>query len=1017
VKSNSFVGKYKICFVDVVVFQRFVSFSSRDPWRNIRYREQKVVEKGGEMNDFPISKTNLDVVVRVRSNVQRFAPSCSALRFLFVVVMVTAVLGETDAQRQALYDFYVATNKGQGGWRNSCSGGGWRTMGSGPPVTFCNDATAISKSTFSGLTCDAPNGNITELALTDCNLNGTLTPSLGLLTELQWLLLGSNRFAGTLPPEWGSMRQLQVLNFYDSQVVGTLPPEWSSMTELRSLYLDVNQLFGTLPPAWSSLRRLRYFYLHTNQLSGTLPPEWSAMSGLQFLYLYSNQLSGTLPAQWFVMNELQDLRLFSNQLSGTLPPEWGAMSGLRDLRLLSNRLSGTLPPEWSTMSGLRELHLDSNQLYGTLPPGWPEGMQSIVGSVSFCNVTCRGVVGVNATCNGIGPVACLGMRLWYNCFDLAALPSININNAWNWNSSNLYLGPQRNDCPVPTPTVSVGTSSFTHATIITTSQTMAHSTTVSLTFTAASRSSSVTEEALPSATGTALPAEVPVPPSSRLPVWEGTISTIGAVVGSVAVGAVAAGGSAQRAALQRSLTGCSLADGEPLDIASSPLQLGFGPETGHYVRGAVVFNIVLLAGLGSLALLLCAALAWYRESATDRHRRVSKGISLRRAAASLQLPGILHLPVTFLLQPVVSSSVWCVQSNNVGDVVIGLLGLLVFFGYVLWAVWVVSFGRVGHSVVGVVHSVASRSQRTTPMSVLRRVLLGVQDERTEWVERQPDGTFVGRFAVILCAYRLGRQWFLTVELLVPLVCGVIGGVALAVPDTCGGTGLTVVYLVLLLTALTIALCSQPYNEPLDHVLLVVGFSLSILWALCFLADADDVVLDVLSAAETWLGVAALLAVVIGFFASQRLRTWLSKRLRLIPTAFAEAQQVKHRNRRSLAKMVIEICDAQRAQARLNLPSRPRRAAQSVGAQRLPHPESPDHTVTSPRGVNGVRRSGSALNRPSSPPVAPSRSHHADSVSQYESCLNPDEAMRWVISEICRHTKREADRATTTSTPR
>ena len=104
------------------------------------------------------------------------------------------------------------------------------------------------------------------------------------------------------------------------------------------------------------------------------------------------------------------------------------------------------------MTGMQKLCLNGNNLSGTIPKEWPEGMQSLVLSGYFCSGTCSGVVGVNALCSGGSSTNCIYMSLWYNCLNLTVLPPISSNNPWNWaNSSNMYFGPQRTDCPVYIP--------------------------------------------------------------------------------------------------------------------------------------------------------------------------------------------------------------------------------------------------------------------------------------------------------------------------------------------------------------------------------------------------------------------------------------------------------------------------------------------------------------------------------------------------------------------------------------
>lgn len=186
-------------------------------------------------------------------------------------------------------------------------------------------------------------------------------------------------------------------------------------------------------------------------LQGTLPSSLAAFASLEILDLSRNKLRGTLPSEWAAMISIQELNLYDNQLIGTLPPSWNAMTELTTVFLGDNRLSGTLPPEWSFLSNLEFVDLSLNNLIGTLPKEWPERMQKIQ-SLGPCNATCRGVVGINGTCDATMPSSssCVAVQLWYNCLTLA-LPPVNHSNRWNWNDSTLFFGPQRSDC---------GTSAF-----------------------------------------------------------------------------------------------------------------------------------------------------------------------------------------------------------------------------------------------------------------------------------------------------------------------------------------------------------------------------------------------------------------------------------------------------------------------------------------------------------------------------------------------------------------------------
>ena len=554
------------------------------------------------------------------------------------------------------------------------------------------------------------------------------------------------------------------------------------------------------------------------------------------------------------MTAMTVLYLYTNQLTGTLPAEWASMTALTELSMFSNQLTGTLPGGWSRMRSLVDLQLHVNRFVGTVPASWPEGMRRINTTGQNCTVVCGGriVVGGDAECHGGLNTAttCVAVAVWYNCLEWL-LPPVNASNPWNWNSDRLSLGPQRNDCLTPTISLT-GTAALTGTSTITGSLT-----------TSRSASPSESEELL-------LPQRRTLRSVSRP-----LTNSIAAMVALIAsyVGGVGVGLTVQRASLQRGLMSCG-EDGatttEPLDVASSPLRLGYGVESGQYVRGSVVGDLALLAALGLLGTLV----AYVRQ---DRHHRHE---TLAASAGRLQLPGLLHVPAMFLLQPVVAGSVWCLQSgeHGSGDVVVGLAGLALSVVYALWAVWMLVRGRVYF----INQYIALPPWLQSVPSVVRGAVLGVPCRRTVWRDNgYHNRGYVRAYGTIFSGYLGGLQWFLLVELLLALLSGVLSGVGMAVPAACG-TALPAVYLVLVVVALLITVIRQPYQEPLDHVVNVVGLTLSVAWSGCvLLAGSDDAAADAVGEVQMWLGVVTLGVVVLGLLSSARLRLWLACRFRLV----------------------------------------------------------------------------------------------------------------------------------------
>ncbi len=216
-----------------------------------------------------------------------------------------------------------------------------------------------------GVTCSA--GHVTQLALNDNELKGSLPAKLGDLAGLQRLSLKRNLLSGAAPVELGSLTTLTSLDLTDNQLSGPVPAELGSLASLQKLLLWENDLSGPIPPELGNLSNLQELSLATNELSGTIPSELGGLDSLTYLSLGGNDLSGPIPPELGALSSLQQLILPSNQLSGSLPASLGDLTSLFVLQLSNNQLSGPIPPELGKLTGMRMMDLHSNQLSGPIP--------------------------------------------------------------------------------------------------------------------------------------------------------------------------------------------------------------------------------------------------------------------------------------------------------------------------------------------------------------------------------------------------------------------------------------------------------------------------------------------------------------------------------------------------------------------------------------------------------------------------------------------------------------------------
>ncbi|XP_020255330.1 protein NSP-INTERACTING KINASE 1-like [Asparagus officinalis] len=132
------------------------------------------------------------------------------------------------------------------------------------------DHDSVDPCSWAMITCSSENF-VTELATPSQNLSGTLSPSIGNLTNLENVLLQNNMISGPIPHEIGKL------------------------TNLKTLDLSSNFLSGEIPSSIGNLKNLEYLRLNNNSLSGAFPFSLADIKPLAFLDLSYNNLSGPVP--------------------------------------------------------------------------------------------------------------------------------------------------------------------------------------------------------------------------------------------------------------------------------------------------------------------------------------------------------------------------------------------------------------------------------------------------------------------------------------------------------------------------------------------------------------------------------------------------------------------------------------------------------------------------------------------------------------------------------------------------
>ncbi|KAF8711442.1 hypothetical protein HU200_029477 [Digitaria exilis] len=254
--------------------------------------------------------------------------------------------------------------------------------------------TTTSPCRFFGVRCD--DTMVTEISLSNMNLSGGISPSIGDLHGLTRLELDSNSLSGPVPPELAKCTHLLFLNLSCNGLSGELP-DLSSLAVLDTLDVETNGFTGRFP-AWvgnlaalttlsvglnsydqgetpatiGNLKNLTYLYLAGCSLTGVIPDSIFGLTALETLDMSMNNLAGAIPAAIGNLTNLWKIELYKNNLTGELPPELGKLTKLREIDLSRNQITGEIPPAFAALKGFTVIQLYHNNLSGSIPEEWGE---------------------------------------------------------------------------------------------------------------------------------------------------------------------------------------------------------------------------------------------------------------------------------------------------------------------------------------------------------------------------------------------------------------------------------------------------------------------------------------------------------------------------------------------------------------------------------------------------------------------------------------------------------------------
>ncbi|XAR52452.1 Non-specific serine/threonine protein kinase [Bertholletia excelsa] len=254
------------------------------------------------------------------------------LMFIFVLSNSQALVRSLNDEGYALLSFKRSISEDPEGATNN-----WNNSDENP----CS---------WNGITCKEQ--RVVSVSIPRKKLYGSLSPSLGSLSELRHVNLRSNYLVGVLPVELFKSQGLQSLVLYGNSLSGSIPSEIGKLKFLQTLDFSQNLFNGSIPISLIQCRRLRCLDVSRNNFTGSLPDGLGAnLVFLEKLNLAFNKFSGPIPNDMGNLSSLQGtVDLSHNHFSGPIPASLGNLPEKVYIDLTYNDLSGPIPQNGALMN-------------------------------------------------------------------------------------------------------------------------------------------------------------------------------------------------------------------------------------------------------------------------------------------------------------------------------------------------------------------------------------------------------------------------------------------------------------------------------------------------------------------------------------------------------------------------------------------------------------------------------------------------------------------------------------------
>ena len=187
-----------------------------------------------------------------------------------------------------------------------------------------------------------------QIRLSQNNLSGSISSSIGDRDGLALLDLSYNQLGGRIPWSFGHLRLIQDLSLAHNNLSGNIPSSFGNLgAKYYSVDIDLsnNQLTGIIPSSLGNIVNLSSLYLNNNRLRDSIPSSLGNFKKFfRSLDLSYNELTGSIPSTLgnlgnTIYGSIYSIHLNNNRLSGTIPSSLGKLKLETPLYLSHNHFT------------------------------------------------------------------------------------------------------------------------------------------------------------------------------------------------------------------------------------------------------------------------------------------------------------------------------------------------------------------------------------------------------------------------------------------------------------------------------------------------------------------------------------------------------------------------------------------------------------------------------------------------------------------------------------------------------